>query len=240
LALGFYAQFESGLPAYAITVLGVPARTIGTASAVNCLVIVVLQMAVVKWTAKRSGPSLPVAVGSIWVLSWLLLASASVVPVLAGTMFIMVFGVFAVGETMYAPVLNPLTASLAPSGMVSTTLGIFAALQTGVSAAGPMLAGFALNAGHGSLFVGVPRGHQPRRRIRGAAPALVAGRRARARRPAGRQTQGRHTVKRSRNWSSRPRQATCAHHNPHNRSGRRTIKIASAVLRVTRSSCPGR
>ena len=153
LALGFYAQFESGLPAYAIMVLKVPARTIGTASAVNCLVIVVLQMAVVKWTAKHSAPSLLVAVGSIWVLSWLLLAAASVVPELAGTMFVVVFGVFAVGETMYAPVLNPLTASLAPSGMVGTTLGIFAALQTGVSAAGPLLAGVALSAGRGSLFV---------------------------------------------------------------------------------------
>jgi hypothetical protein len=39
--------------------------------------------------------------------------------------------------------------------MVGTTLGIFAALQTGVSAAGPLLAGVALSAGHGSLFVGV-------------------------------------------------------------------------------------
>jgi MFS family permease len=89
------------------------------------------------------------------VLSWLLLASASFVPELAGTMFVMVFGVFAVGETMYAPVLNPLTASLAPSGMVGTTLGIFAALQTGVSAVGPLLAGVALSAGRGSLFVAV-------------------------------------------------------------------------------------
>jgi MFS family permease len=155
LALGFYAQFESGLPAYAITVLGVSERTIGTAAAVNCLVVVVLQMAVVRWTAKRSAPSLLVAVGSIWVLSWLLLAAAAVVPELAGTMFVVVFGVFAVGETMYAPVLNPLTASLAPSGMVGTTLGIFAALQTGVSAAGPMLAGVALSTGRGSLFVAV-------------------------------------------------------------------------------------
>ncbi len=155
LALGFYAQFEAGLPAYAITVLGVSPRTIGTASAVNCLVIVALQMAVVKWTAKRSAPSLLVAVGAIWVLSWLLLAATSLVPELAGTMFIMVFAVFAVGETMYAPVLNPLTASLAPSGMVGSTLGIFAALQTGVSAAGPLLAGVALGAGRGSLFVAV-------------------------------------------------------------------------------------
>jgi MFS family permease len=155
LALGFYAQFESGLPAYAITVLGVSERTIGTASAVNCLVIVALQMAVMRWTARRSSPSLLVVVGSIWVISWLLLAAASFMPALAATMFIVVYGVFAVGETMYAPVLNPLTASLAPSGMVGTTLGIFAALQTGVSAAGPMLAGVALSGGHGMLFVGV-------------------------------------------------------------------------------------
>ena len=155
LALGFYAQFESGLPAYAITVLGVSERTIGTASAVNCMVIVALQMAVTKWTAKRSAPSLLVVVGSIWVFSWLLLAAASFMPALAGAMFIGVFGVFAVGETMYAPVLTPLTASLAPAGMVGTTLGIFAALQTGVSAVGPLLAGVALSAGHGSLFVAV-------------------------------------------------------------------------------------
>jgi MFS family permease len=155
LALGFYAQFESGLPAYAITVLGVSERTIGTAAAVNCLVIVALQMAVMKWTAKRSSPSLLVVVGSIWVFSWLLLAAASFTPALAGAMFVGVYGVFALGETMYAPVLNPLTASLAPSGMVGTTLGIFAALQTGVSAAGPLLAGVALSTGRGSLFVAV-------------------------------------------------------------------------------------
>jgi len=142
LALGFYAQFESGLPAYAITVLGIPPRTIGLAS-------------VVKWTARRSAPSLLVAVGSIWVLSWLLLAASSALPGLAATMFVVVFGVFAVGETMYAPVLNPLTAGLAPAGMVGTTLGAFAALQTGVSAVGPLFAGVALGGGHGSLFVAV-------------------------------------------------------------------------------------
>jgi hypothetical protein len=134
-------------------VLGVSERTIGTAAAVNCLVIVVLQMAVMKWTAKRSAPSLLVVVGSIWVFSWLMLGAASFMPAQAGVMFVGVFGVFAIGETMYAPVLNPLTASLAPYGMVGTTLGIFAALQTGVSAAGPFLAGVALSTGHGSLFV---------------------------------------------------------------------------------------
>ncbi len=153
LALGFYAQFESGLPAYALTVLDVSERTIGTAAAVNCVVIIVLQMAVVRWTAHRSAPSLLVVVGGIWVLSWLILATASHLPGLAATMFVTTFGIFAVGETMYAPVLNPLTASLAPSGMVGTTLGVFGAIQTSGSAVGPLLAGVALNAGHGTVFI---------------------------------------------------------------------------------------
>jgi hypothetical protein len=56
---------------------------------------------------------------------------------------------------MYAPVLNPLTASLAPQGMVGTTLGVFTALQTGVSAVGPLVAGVVLGAGLSALFVGL-------------------------------------------------------------------------------------
>ncbi|MDR6861819.1 MFS transporter [Phycicoccus sp. 3266] len=158
LALGFYAQFESGLPAYALTVLDVHETTIGLAAAVNCVVIIALQMVVVRLTARRSGPALLIAVGAIWTLSWLVLAGASLVagsaPELAATLFVTTFGIFAVGETMYAPVLNPLTASLAPSGLVGTTLGLFTALQTGFSAVGPLVAGLLLGAGLGSVFVG--------------------------------------------------------------------------------------
>jgi MFS family permease len=155
LALGFYAQFESGLPAYALTVLHVHETTIGLAAAVNCVVIIALQMLVVRLTAKRSGATLLMGVGAIWTLSWLVLSAASVAPELSAALFVTTFGIFAVGETMYAPVLNPLTASLAPSGLVGTTLGLFTALQTGFSAAGPLVAGVVLGAGLGSLFIGL-------------------------------------------------------------------------------------
>jgi Na+/melibiose symporter-like transporter len=155
LALGFYAQFESGLPAYALTVLHVEETTIGLAAAVNCVVIIGLQMVVVKVTANRSGATLLMAVGLVWTVSWLVLAAASLAPELAAVLFVTTFGIFAVGETMYAPVLNPLTASLAPSGLVGTTLGLFTALQTGFSAVGPLVAGVILGAGLGSLFIGV-------------------------------------------------------------------------------------
>jgi MFS family permease len=155
LALGFYAQFESGLPAYALTVLDVEETTIGLAAAVNCVVIIALQMVVVRATANRAAPTLLMGVGAIWTASWLLLAAASQAPGLAAALFVTTFGVFAVGETMYAPVLNPLTASLAPQGMVGTTLGVFTALQTGVSAVGPLVAGVVLGAGLSALFVGL-------------------------------------------------------------------------------------
>ena len=156
VTLGFYAQFESGLPAYGLLFLEVPERTIGIAAAVNCLVIVALQMAVVRFTARRNAASLLVVVGLVWVGCWSVMAVASATsPQVAAVLFVTTYGIFAVGETLFAPVLSPLTASLAPAGMVGTTLGLVASLQTGVSALGPLLAGVALAGGHPTLFVAV-------------------------------------------------------------------------------------
>ncbi|MDN5766111.1 MAG: MFS transporter [Humibacillus sp.] len=153
LALGFYAQFEAGLPAYALTVLDVKETTIGLAAAVNCIVIVVLQVIVVRLTAKRSAGSLLMTVGVIWTLSWVILSLAQLDPAIASALFVTTFGIFAVGETMYAPVLNPLTASLAPAGMVGRTLGTFNAIQTTFSALGPLVAGALLGAGLANGFL---------------------------------------------------------------------------------------
>lgn len=155
LALAFYAQFDSGLPAYGLTVLHVSEHTVGTAAAVNCAVLIVLQMGVVRWTANRSAPRLLMAVGAIWLVSWVILALAARTPELAASILVVTFGIFAVGETMYGPVLNPLVAQLAPAGYVGTTLGLFAGLQTGVSALGPLVAGVALGAGLADTFVGL-------------------------------------------------------------------------------------
>lgn len=155
LALGFYAQFESGLPAYAITELDVDTSAVGTAAAVNSIVIVALQVVVVRVTANRSAPTLLMTVGGIWVLSWIVLSTAQFAPGVAAALFVTTYGIFAVGETMYSPVLNPLTASLAPAGMVGQTLGIFAALQTTFSAMGPLVAGALLGAGLANGFLGL-------------------------------------------------------------------------------------
>lgn len=155
LALGFYAQFEAGLPAYALTVLEVEEQTIGLAAAVNSIVIVALQFIVVRLTARRSAASLLIVVGLTWTLAWMTLSLAQLRPELAAAVFVTTYGIFAVGETMYAPILNPLTASLAPAGLVGTTLGTFTALQTTFSALGPLVAGALLGAGLPSGFLGL-------------------------------------------------------------------------------------
>ncbi|KRF38723.1 MFS transporter [Terrabacter sp. Soil810] len=155
LALGFYAQFESGLPAYALTVLDVDESTIGLAAAVNCVVIVALQVVVVRVTARRNAASLLMVVGAVWTLSWVVLSVAQLTPEVASALFVTTFGIFAVGETMYAPVLNPLTASLAPRGLVGTTLGTFTAIQTTFSAVGPLVAGALLGMGLANGFLGL-------------------------------------------------------------------------------------
>ena len=158
LALGFYAQFESGLPAYALTVLDVDESGIGLAAAVNCVVIVALQVVVVRLTARRNAASLLMVVGGVWTLSWVVLSVAQLTPEVAAALFVTTFGIFAVGETMYAPVLNPLTASLAPRGLVGTTLGTFTAIQTTFSAVGPLVAGALLGLGLANGFLGLHLG----------------------------------------------------------------------------------
>jgi hypothetical protein len=154
LAAGFYAQFETGLPAFALQALDVSPSTVGTAAAANCLVIVALQWLVVRLTGRRDGAALLVVVAGIWVMSWLLLEAALFVDSsTAGLLFVIAFMTFALGETMYAPILSPLAASVAPAGMLGTTLGTLSALRTGVSAAGPLVAGVLLALDVPNVFV---------------------------------------------------------------------------------------
>lgn len=153
IALTYNAQFESGLPAYGLTVLQIEEHTVGIAAAVNCAVILALQMLMVRWTANRSPAGMLMAVGGIWVLCWTVLGLAAGVPHLASMIFITTFGMFAVGETLFAPILNPLVASLTPNRMVGQTLGLFTACQTGATALGPLLAGASLGAGLSQVFI---------------------------------------------------------------------------------------
>lgn len=154
LSAGFYAQFETGLPAFALQSLHADPSVVGVAAAANCLVIVAVQWIVTRATGGRDGAALLAVVGTVWMLTWLLLEAALFTSSAhAGLLFVLAFGMFAMGETMYAPVLSPLAASVAPAGLVGSTLGGLSALRTGISAAGPLVAGVLLTAHLPHTFV---------------------------------------------------------------------------------------
>lgn len=155
LSLAFYAQFGAGLPAYALSVLHVDEMMIGLGAAVNCATIVALQFVMLKVTANRQPGPMLILVGGIWVLCWSLLGLAPNWPGVSTLIFVSLYGVFAVGETIFAPILNPLVAQLAPPAIAGATLGTFAALQTTFSAVGPLVAGVLLGGGLPEAFVGL-------------------------------------------------------------------------------------
>ena len=125
--------------------LGVDPSAIGTAMALNSVVIVGLQVWIVRVTKKRSGEALLIAVASIWAATWLLLEVACSRPLSSRAMiFVAAFVFFALGETLFAPILSPMTAAVAPEGTVGTTLGLLAAARTVTYAAGPLVAGLLL------------------------------------------------------------------------------------------------
>lgn len=141
LTLACYAQFDSGLPAYALSVLHVAPTTLGTAVAVNAILVAVLTAPVVRLTRSVSPAVLLASCAAVWIAVWLLLA----VPLLhlssASTLVVAGYALFSVGETMLAPVLTPLAASLAPPGAVGRTMASLSGAQTLATAVGPGLSG---------------------------------------------------------------------------------------------------
>lgn len=155
LTLACYAQFDSGLPSYALTVLDVAPSTLGTAVAVNAVLVAVLTAPVVRATRNASPAVLLAACAGIWIAVWLVLAAPMMMLHHAGATGFVVSGyaLFSVGETMLAPVLTPLAASLAPPGAAGRTLAAMNGAQTAATAVGPALSGVLLGLGAPALFI---------------------------------------------------------------------------------------
>ena len=155
LTLACYAQFDSGLPAYALSVLDVPPATLGTAVAVNAVLVAVLTAPVVKATRKVAPARLLATCGLVWIGVWLVLATADAARGPRPAAFVIGgYALFSIGETMLAPVLTPLAAALAPEGATGRTLAAMTGAQTLATAVGPGLSGALLGLG---TPVGVPR-----------------------------------------------------------------------------------
>lgn len=158
LTLACYAQFDSGLPAYALSVLDVAPATLGTAVALNAVLVAILTAPVVRLTRRVAPAKLLALCGGLWVGVWLVLALPLLHAGFASGVIVAGYALFSVGETMLAPVLTPLAASLAPEGAVGRTLAALTGAQTFATAVGPGLSGLLLGIGAPSGFIALQLG----------------------------------------------------------------------------------
>jgi len=147
LTLACYAQYDSGLPSYALTVLHVAPQTLGSAVALNSVLVAVLTAPVVRGTRHASPAVLLAICAGLWVGVWLVFAAPLIAGAPGAGFVLLGYALFSVGETMLAPVLSPLAATLAPPGAVGRTLAAVNGAQTLATAVGPGLAAVLLGAG---------------------------------------------------------------------------------------------
>jgi hypothetical protein len=90
---------------------------------------------------------------AIWIGVWLVLAEPMLHRGSASAFVVAGYALFSIGETMLAPVLTPLAASLAPAGAVGRTLAAMNGAQTAATAVGPALSGLLLGLGLPAGFI---------------------------------------------------------------------------------------
>ena len=151
-----YGSIEVGLPVFITVINGLSVSWVAVAFAVNTMTIVVLQLVSLRFMRNRSRSALMAAVAALWAASWLLIGSTGVLPVTAAIVLICLSTfVFALGETLWAPIAPALINDLAPDhlrGRYNSIQG----LVWGVSGAlGPALAGVLLGAELVVLWVGI-------------------------------------------------------------------------------------
>lgn len=151
-----YGSVDIALPVFVTIINGLSLSWVAIAFTVNTVTIVALQLVSLRLMKNRSRSRLLALVAALWALSWLIIGSTQYVqPALAAALICGSTAVFALGETLLAPIGPAMINDLAPEhlrGRYNSTQG----LVWGVSGAlGPALAGLLLGAGLVSLWLAV-------------------------------------------------------------------------------------
>lgn len=156
LAITFgYAQMEAGLAAYAVSVAGVPAQSLGWAFGANTAAIVLGQLVTLRLIQGRRRSSMLALCAATWSVSWLVIASSdyvdgwvAVAAVIAG------LGLFGLGETLWAPLAPAIVNDLAREDMRGRYNALQGVTWTVGSIVGPAMAGMLIGHGHPHVWAG--------------------------------------------------------------------------------------
>ena len=153
ITLACYAQYDAGLPAYVLVATSVSPAALGTAVALNAVLVAVLTGPVVVATRRHSGTTLLAGCAAIWVVCWLIFGLPLLLSGHDEGFVLLGFAVMSVGETMMAPILSPLAASLAPDGAAGRTIAAVTGAGTAATAVGPVLSSALLGLGRPGEFI---------------------------------------------------------------------------------------
>ncbi|MFC5911655.1 MFS transporter [Streptacidiphilus monticola] len=151
-----YGQFESGVAAYATGTVGISPSALGFGLGVNTFAIVLLQMVVVRITARYRRTTAVIATGAVWLGAW---AAAGVAGLFHGSSgaavgaMMTTYALFGVGEALLAPTLGPIVADLAPAHLLGTYNAAFALVKQTAIAIGPAVGVLLVGSGLSPLYL---------------------------------------------------------------------------------------
>ncbi len=148
LLMSGYGALEVGVPIFITVINGFSVSWVGVSFAVNTFTIVAAQLLVLRIIRGRSRSLLILTVAGTWAISWILMGSSLLAhPTLALVLVLVASGIFALGETLWAPVAPSLVNDLAPEhlrGRYNSSMSLVWSLS---SIIGPGIAGLMLGAG---------------------------------------------------------------------------------------------
>ncbi|WP_244179105.1 MFS transporter [Streptomyces rubellomurinus] len=156
-----YGQFESGVAAFATDTVGTAPSTLGFAIGANAVTIVVLQMFMVRITARRRRTTAMAAAGLVWLAAWGMALVAGLIrtETMAATVAIVsIYALFGVGESLLAPTMGPMVADLAPARLLGTYNAGYALVKQIAIAVGPAVGVLLVGSGTWPLYLAAMAG----------------------------------------------------------------------------------
>jgi MFS family permease len=152
-----YGVMEAGWAGYARVVSEATTREIGLAFAANTFVIVLLQLASLRFIHGRRRTSMLALMAVVWASAWAMLGASGTVPGTAVATLLLVgsLAVFGAGETLLSPIVPAITNDLATDELRGryNAVGALAFQLAAVSA--PVVAGVMLDRGLAGAFIGL-------------------------------------------------------------------------------------
>lgn len=150
-----YGAIEIGYPAFATQVAGVSPRLVALGFVANTVTIVLGQLFVLRRIEGHSRARVLALVGALWAVSWLLLglSGAAGGTVVVAALLLATPVLFAVGETLWQPVLPALVNDLAPEALRGRYNAFSSLTWLVAGMLGPAVAGLLIGAGHATAWV---------------------------------------------------------------------------------------